>query len=53
MIAYPQPLMSPQEYLEWEATQPIKYEYFYDRVTEAAVWLIPVLVDWNLFGFKF
>lgn len=33
MIAHPQPqLMTPQEYLEWEIKQPIKYEYINGEV---------------------
>jgi Uma2 family endonuclease len=33
MIAHPQPqLMTPQEYLEWEEQQPIKYEYMNGQV---------------------
>lgn len=33
MIAHPQPqLMTPQEYLEWESQQPIKYEYINGQV---------------------
>jgi Uma2 family endonuclease len=33
MIAHPQPqLMTPQEYLEWEEQQPIKYEYINGQV---------------------
>ncbi len=33
MIAHPQPqLMTPQEYLEWEEQQPIKYEYIDGQV---------------------
>jgi len=33
MIAQPQPqLMTPQEYLEWEEQQPIKYEYMNGQV---------------------
>ena len=33
MIAHPQPLfMTPQEYLDWEAQQPIRYEYMDGQV---------------------
>jgi hypothetical protein len=33
MIAHPQPqLMTPQDYLEWESQQPIKYEYINGQV---------------------
>lgn len=33
MIAHPQPqLLTPQEYLEWEEQQPIKYEYMNGQV---------------------
>lgn len=33
MISHPQPqLMTPQEYLEWEAQQSIKYEYINGQV---------------------
>ncbi len=33
MIAHPQPqLMTPQEYLEWEEQQPLKYEYMNGQV---------------------
>ncbi|MEO1210428.1 MAG: Uma2 family endonuclease [Cyanobacteria bacterium J06638_20] len=27
MVAQPQPTLTPSEYLDWEATQPIRYEY--------------------------
>ncbi len=33
MIAHPQPqLMTPQEYLDWESQQPVKYEYMNGQV---------------------
>jgi Uma2 family endonuclease len=42
MIAQPQPqLMTPQEYLEWEEQQPIKYEYINGEVLAMTGGILP------------
>ena len=42
MIAQPQPqLMTPQEYLEWEEQQPIKYEYINGEVFAMTGGILP------------
>jgi Uma2 family endonuclease len=42
MIAHPQPqLMTPQEYLEWEEQQPIKYEYMNGEVFAMTGGILP------------
>jgi len=43
MIAQSQPqLMTPQEYLEWEEKQPIKYEYINGEVFAMTGELFPI-----------